>query len=260
MQLRTIVTYLDDQYPAATAEDWDNVGLLVGDLSANVKNILTCLTLTSTVCREAVEGKVDLIVSHHPFPFRPLKRVTSETIEGRLLLELIRNGIAVYSPHTAHDSAPDGVNRQLADMLGLVDLEALNPNGSGRIGNLPQTSKLADLLTLVEDRLGRCSFVGKPDQTIRRIAVGCGAADEFVTAASNAGADLLLVGEARFHACLQAESLGLAMILPGHFASERFAVETLAEKITVIFPQLHCAASQTEKDVLRFYEEQENRK
>jgi len=252
MQLQTIVTYLDDRYPAATAEDWDNVGLLVGDLSVTVLNVLTCLTLTPTVCREAVDGKVDLIVSHHPFPFRPFKRITSETVEGRLLLELIRNGIAVYSPHTAHDSAPDGVNQQLADLFGLVAIEPLNPNGSGRIGNLPQPSKLADLLTRIEDRLGRCSFVGEPNRMIRRIAIGCGAADGFVTAASDAGADLLLVGEARFHACLQADSLGLAMILSGHFASERFAVETLAEKIAAKFPELRCTPSRTERDVLLF--------
>ena len=251
MQLRTIVTYLDDQYPAATAEDWDNVGLLIGDLSATVTAVLTCLTLTATVCREAIENEADLIVAHHPFPFRPIKRITSETVEGRLLLELIRNGIAVYSPHTAHDSATDGVNRQLADFFGLIDMEPLNPNGSGRIGNLPQLSKIVDLLPLIESRLGRCSFVGQLDRVIHRIAIGCGAADDFVTAASDRGADLLLIGEARFHTCLQADSLGLALILPGHFASERFAVETLAEKIAAQFPDLPCSASRTEQDIVR---------
>ena len=251
MRLQTIVAYLDEQYPASTAEDWDNVGLLVGDLSATVLNALTCLTLTPTVCQEAVENKVDLIVSHHPFPFRPFQRITSETIEGRLLLKLIRNGIAVYSPHTAHDSAPDGVNQQLADLFGLVDLEPLNPNGSGRIGNLPLPLKLSVLLSLAEGQLGRCSFVGQSDRMIHRVAIGCGAADNFVPAASDAGAELLLVGEARFHACLQADSFGLAMILPGHFASEHFAVVTLAEKIAAKFPTLRCFASHTERDVLQ---------
>jgi len=252
MQLQTIVSYLDEQYPATTAEDWDNVGLLVGDLSAAISKTMTCLTLTPTVCREAIEEKASLIVSHHPFPFRPFKRITSESVEGRLLLELIRNNIAVYSPHTAHDSATDGVNRQLADLFGLVDLEALNPNGSGRIGNLPTPQTLAELLALIERRLGRCSFVGEPGRRIERIAVGCGAADEFVQAAVDANADLLLVGEARFHACLQAESLGLALILPGHYASERFAVETLAQKIAARYPKIPCFASRTERDVLRF--------
>ncbi len=251
MQLQTLVSWLDERYPAATAEDWDNVGLLVGDLAADASKVLTCLTLTPTVCREAIEKKVDLIVSHHPFPFRPLKRITSETIEGRLLLELIRAGIAVYSPHTAHDSAPDGVNRQLADLFELVDIEPLNPNGSGRIGDLPESKTLQELLRGIERRLGRCSFVGEPATEIRRVALGCGAADGFVSTAHENGADLLLVGEARFHACLEAESLGLALILPGHFASERFAVETLAEKIGAEFPELSCFASGTERDVLR---------
>ena len=254
MQLQTFVSYLDEQYPSTTAEDWDNVGLLVGDLSAAVFKAMTCLTLTPNVCREAVDEKVSLIVSHHPFPFQPIKRITSESIEGRLLLQLIRHGIAVYSPHTAHDSAADGVNRQLADLFELTDLEPLNLNGSGRIGNLPTTQSLTDLVALVDRRLGRCSFVGDPDRRVKRIAVGCGAADEFVQAAANGNADLLLVGEARFHTCLLAEALGLALILPGHYASEHFAVETLAEKIAARFPAIPCFPSRTERDVLRFEE------
>ncbi len=252
MQLAEIVSYLDDQYPASTAEEWDNVGLLVGDTNESVAKIMTCLTITPNVCREAVDEKARLIIAHHPFPFRSLRRITSHTVEGRILLELIRNDIAVYSPHTAHDSATDGVNRQLADMLGLVDVEPLNPNGSGRIGNLSKATPLSILVSTLSGRLGRSSFVGDPNRSIRRVAIGCGAADEFVGAAATSGADMLLLGEARFHTCLQAESLGLALILPGHYGSERFAVESLADKISARFPEISCFASRTEQDVIRF--------
>jgi len=76
--------------------------------------LMTCLTITPASAAEAVAGRADLIVSHHPLPFRPLSRLTSETSEGRLLLELIGAKIAVFSPHTAFDSAQDGINQRLA--------------------------------------------------------------------------------------------------------------------------------------------------
>lgn len=250
MQLATITAWLDAEYPAELAEEWDNVGLLIGDGSKEIGRIMTCLTVAPAVCREAVAEKIDLIVSHHPFPFHGVKRITSESVDGRMLLELIGHGIAVYSPHTAHDSAPDGVNRQLATLLELDDVRPLYENGSGRIGSRRQPAPLAELLRVVDERLGPCSYVGDPDKTVRRIAIGCGAADGFVDEASRQGVDLLLLGEARFHACLRAESLDLALILPGHYASERFAVETLAEKIAARFPEIDCFPSRTERDVL----------
>jgi dinuclear metal center YbgI/SA1388 family protein len=249
--VNSVSKFLDAEYPAALAEDWDNVGLLIGDFTSQVRRLMTCLTITPTVCNEAVQKKVDLIVSHHPFPFFGTKRITSESTDGSMLLKLISHGIAVYSPHTAHDSAPDGVNRQLATLLELVDVEALNANGSGRIGNRNQPATLAEMLSIAEQRLGACSYVGALGKRIRRIAVGCGAADEFIAEAARQGADLLLLGEARFHACLQAESLSLALILPGHFASERFAVETLADKIAARFPDISCFASVAEQDILK---------
>lgn len=249
--IREIKNWLDTEYPAALAEEWDNIGLLVGDETKTVRRIMTCLTVTPNTCNEAVTEKIDLIVSHHPFPFRAVKRITSETVEGRMLLQLIGADIGVYSPHTAHDSAPDGVNRQLATLLELTDVEPLNENGSGRIGNLKESITFHNLLGMIRDRLGSCAYVGDVRRKIRRIAVGCGAADEFVDQAARSGADLLLLGEARFHTCLQAESLGLALALPGHYASERFAVETLAEKIAARFPDLECFAGRSEYDVVR---------
>ncbi|MDR1141912.1 MAG: Nif3-like dinuclear metal center hexameric protein, partial [Planctomycetaceae bacterium] len=208
IDLKSIVSYLDTEYPALLAESWDNIGLLVGDLSAAVGMIMTCLTVTPEVCEESVAKKVDLIVSHHPFPFQAIKQITSQTVEGSLLLRLISHGIAVYSPHTAHDSAKDGVNQQLAAILELTDVAPLNANGSGRIGNCKQPGTLlSDLLRIIERRLGTCSYVGDIDEPVNRMAIGCGAADDFVDEAAKQGADGLLLGEARFHTCLRAQSL-----------------------------------------------------
>ena len=111
MRISELAQHLESIAPLGLAEDWDNVGLLVGDGNENVQRVMTCLTVTPNTVQEAIKKQADLIVSHHPFPFRPTKRITTQDTVGRLLWQLIRNGISVYSPHTAWDSAADGINR-----------------------------------------------------------------------------------------------------------------------------------------------------
>ena len=123
-----IAAYLEEFAPRRLAADWDNVGLLVGDDSRSVKKVMTCLTITPESADEAVAEKADLIVTHHPLPFRELRRVTTQTPEGRVLLNLIAAGVAVYSPHTAFDSARAGINQRLAEGLQLRDIEPLTPD------------------------------------------------------------------------------------------------------------------------------------
>ncbi|MFH1266373.1 MAG: Nif3-like dinuclear metal center hexameric protein, partial [Planctomycetota bacterium] len=112
--VKVIAEFLDQFAPHRLAEEWDNVGLLVGDSSGRVNRVMTCLTITPATAAEAIEAETDLIVTHHPLPFRPLKRLTTDTPTGRVLLDLIAGRIAVYSPHTAFDSAEEGINQRLA--------------------------------------------------------------------------------------------------------------------------------------------------
>ena len=116
--------FLDTLAPPRLAAEWDNVGLLVGDRLAPAERVMTCLTVTPAVAAEAIRQRVELLVTHHPLPFRPLKRLTTDEPTGRLLLDLIRAGVAVHSPHTAFDSAAAGINQQLAAALGLSDIRA----------------------------------------------------------------------------------------------------------------------------------------
>src|SRR4051794_30399775 len=105
-----IVDSLEQFAPSALAADWDNVGLLLADRASEVRRLMTCLTVTPDSAAEAVEAGVQLIVTHHPILFRAVKRLTTATPEGRMLLALIRAGVAVYSPHTAFDNTRDGIN------------------------------------------------------------------------------------------------------------------------------------------------------
>jgi len=255
-----VIAFLRQFAPTDLAESWDNVGLLVGDESWPAKKVMTCLTLTEDVAQEAAATGAGLVVSHHPLLFKAVKRITAETSEGRTLLTLIGGGIAVYSPHTAFDSAAGGINHRLAAKLGLVDVRPLRPAtdeglaGGGRFGRLTEDVSLARFLAGVREALGQevVGYVGDPESKVRTVAVACGSAAEFLEDAGRAGCDVLVTGEARFHACLEARSRGLAMVLAGHYATERPAVEELAAVISRQFPELEANPSLVERDPLNW--------
>lgn len=263
-----VATFLETLAPRSLADDWDNVGLLVGDRQSPARRVMTCLTLTPDVAAEAIQEKADLIVTHHPVLFRAVKRLTTDSVEGTTLLNLIGSGISVYSPHTGYDSAAGGINRQLAERLGLADIRPLRPAvgmhagtmeidnaaGGGRCGTLPSPMTLADFLEVVRERFGVAPlpYVGDLGQSLSKIAVACGSAAEFVTDAVRHDCQALLTGEARFHACLEARSEGIALILPGHYATERPALEHLAELIGERFSEATVWASRVENDPVKW--------
>lgn len=127
MKTQTLLSTLQSIAPLETAAEWDNVGLLLGDATGELSAVMTCLTLTPDVAEEAIREQVGLIVTHHPILFKPAKQLTSASAEGRLVLLLAQNGIAVYSPHTAWDNAAQGINQQLADLLELQNIQPLRP-------------------------------------------------------------------------------------------------------------------------------------
>jgi dinuclear metal center YbgI/SA1388 family protein len=258
--IQQICDFLTEFAPPALAEDWDNVGLLVGDATRPAGRVITCLTVTPESAAEAVREQADLIVSHHPFPFRPLKQLTTDTTVGRLLLQLVAAGVSVHSPHTAFDSAAAGINQQLVEGLGLGDIRPLvdSPQipdlGAGRCGQLPQSQSLDSVAERLSGflKVRGLQVVGSRDRMVRSIAVACGSAGQLLAAARRAGCDLFITGEASFHTCLEAQAAGMAMLLPGHYASERFAVERLATILAAQFPQARVWACQSERDPLEW--------
>jgi putative NIF3 family GTP cyclohydrolase 1 type 2 len=127
-----IASALDRFAPIQTAAEWDNVGLLLGDRSSPVERAMTCLTITPDVVEEAVREGVHLIISHHPILFRGAKQLTADRGDGQLVLPLARAGVAVYSPHTAFDNCPGGINDILCRRLGISNAVPLRPREGGR--------------------------------------------------------------------------------------------------------------------------------
>lgn len=259
-KLSVITPILESFAPLELAEDWDNVGLLVGDSSWPVERVMTCLTMTPTTVREAVDGEANLIVAHHPLPFRPLSAITSSTTTGKLLLDLIAHRIAVYSPHTAFDSAQAGINQHLAIGLGLREIQpfvaasAEEPEvGAGRCGLAGEPLTLSELAERSKSFLksDRIQIVGNHDQEIARVGIACGSGGSFLGKAIAASCDALVTGEATYHICLEAEAQGVGLVLAGHFASERFALLTLADYLSDQINDVEVWASRTEQDPVR---------
>lgn len=266
-RVEDVVAFLERFAPPELAADWDNVGLLMGDRAAKVERIATCLTVTDAVVAEAIAERADLIVSHHPLPFRAPKTITTDTHDGRRLWRLASAGIAIYSPHTSFDSAAEGINQRLAEGLGLVDIGPLvaipasrDPKlGIGRQGVVSSSIATAPI-TLGELVVKAKAFlkittvgvVGADSRPVRRVAVGCGSAADHLSDAVAEGCDCFVTGEASFHKLVEAEAYDMGLLVVGHYASERFGVEALAEVLQREFAQLTVWAARREQDPLRY--------
>jgi dinuclear metal center YbgI/SA1388 family protein len=262
--LDVLLQKLSDIAPLRFAEPWDNVGLLVGDRQSSIASVMTCLTITPEVVAEAVQKRVGFIIAHHPLPFKPLSRINSDSTAGRMLLALIAGGVAVYSAHTAFDSAPNGINAMWADKLGLNRIRALQPAsdddesiGAGRYGVLPTPLAFDDFVTLVARVIGNPStrsvaaHAEVKSKLVSKVAIACGSGGEFLAFATRRGCDALVTGEATFHTCLEARATGIGLVLTGHFHSERFAMVKLAETLAREFADISVFASEQDVDPLK---------
>ena len=124
MKIKDIAAAIERHVPLGLAQDWDNVGLLIGDAQKNVKKILLTIDITGEVVSEAKKLKTDLIISYHPVIWDGLKKITSAG-PGGVVYDLIRSGISVFSLHTALDAAVGGVNDGLAEIVGIEDAEPI---------------------------------------------------------------------------------------------------------------------------------------
>ena len=259
ISIENIGEYLNQYAPTRLAEDWDNVGLILGDPERIARKIMTCLTVTDQSVQEAIDKHVDLIVSHHPLPFRPTKQITTTHTPTRLIWELAQAGISVYSPHTGFDSAADGINQMLATRCGLNKIKPMLPIvddkeglGAGRTGRFDAPTTFGDLANTIKKEFGiaQLQVVGDLEKQISKVGIACGSGGSFLGRAAAIGCDCLVTGEATFHTCLESQAKGVNLLLMGHFQSERFAIEVMAEKISQQFSELEVWPSEDESDPL----------
>ena len=231
MMIQDIVHFLVQRAPLDTAEDWDNVGLLIGSPDREVCRVLVALDITPAAIEAAKGVKADLVISHHPVIFSPLKSVDRNSVPYRL----IEAGVDALCLHTNLDKAEGGVNDTLAALLEL-DAVVPTPDGMGRIGTLPQTVKANDFARHVAQKLG-CTVRINGGDRVQRIAV-CGGSGGDLIESLLPLADAFVTGEVRHHEWLAANAGGITVIEAGHYATEIPVVDTLCHWLTEQFPTL----------------------
>ncbi len=221
MLLQDILTFFEQKAPKATAEEWDNVGLLVDCGHTTVNTVVVALDATKAALAFAKEKGAQLLITHHPVIFSPLAEVTHTHPAAKAL----QNGVSVLSLHTNLDKAAGGVNDTLAEKLGLENV-TVAADGMSRIGTLPAALSAADFATLCADKLHTpVSFCG--EKTVKTVAVCGGGAGDGVFAFANV-ADAYVTGEIKHHEWLAANESGLCAVAAGHYATENPVVETIA--------------------------------
>ena len=256
MDLSRLLVTLDDLAPLRHAEGWDNVGLLVGLPDQQVSKALMCIDYTPAVAAERRAAGADLVIAYHPPIFTPLKR-----LNGGPVVEAVRDGVAIYSPHTALDVAAGGTNDGLADALGLstrrplrVLCEAASGVGMGRVGEFETPVERGALVERLKQSLGlnQVLIAGPATGPVSRAAVCAGSCGDLLDDAIAAGAEVYVTGEMRHHDALKAAAAGVTVVMLLHSNSERHALATLAARLRDRVPGVEFLLSREDRDPFRF--------
>ena len=233
-----IFDFLNTKAPVDTKLDFDNVGLLAGSRDWPVKSVLLSLEITGEVIAEAKERKAGLVLSHHPL-FFDLKAVSSETPQGKKVMDLLTAGIAAICMHTNLDAADGGVNDALAAALGLGDARPFEPEHICRLGSLPEAVPLEAFLRRVKERLG-CAGLRYVDggRPVCLVAVGGGSCGSMLEETAETGCDTFVTADVKHDQFLRARELGLNLIDAGHFNTENVVIPVLRDWLAGEFPDL----------------------
>lgn len=243
MILKDIIDIIESAAPLSYQESWDNSGMQVGNTGTDITAALLTTDITEPVVSEAIDKGCNLIISHHPLLFHPLKHICGLTPQERCVALAIRHGIAIYSSHTAMDSVLHGVSGRMADTLGVTDYRILVPSsengdyGLGVIGSLPSPMSYAAFLHLVKERFGATyvRYTAPKTDSVQCIAMCGGAGAEFAEEAIRQGADVYLTADCKYHD-MQAAAGRIALVDIDHWVSEHFTrnifQQLLQDKVT----------------------------
>lgn len=252
MKVSDVYDVLDSFAPVKTKMDFDNVGLLVGDPDAEVSNALIALDVTAEVISEATDIGAQLIVTHHPVIFDPLKSVRPDDIRSSRVYNLIRSNTAAICMHTNLDAAQGGVNDALAQKLELENLQILDVTsvaegkniGIGRYGICKIKTDFMGFLGFVKGVLNasglRYCYAGK---TPSKVAVGGGACGYALEKAIRAGCDTFITSDIKYDVFLDAKAGGINLIDAGHFCTENVVLPVIRNIISSGLPELNISLS-----------------
>lgn len=226
---------LEQICPSELAEDWDNSGLQLNSKYHEVSKVLVALEITDDVIDEALEKNADMIVTHHPLLFKPVRCIDDNDANGRYLNRLIRGGISVYSCHTSFDIMNGGNNDYLGTVLGLVEIESFENEPICRKGVTPVEISFADFARRAAQILdvseNHFRMVGDANRSICTVGWCTGAGAEYLSAAAEEGCDLFITGDVKYHEAQVARTLDLCVLDAGHYGTEKIFVDNMAQML-----------------------------
>ena len=237
LTVQNVYDFINARAPYDIQDPFDNSGLLVGDPAAEVHAVHFAMDLTQRVIDEALAARADLIVTHHPIMFSPIKHLVATDYESRLVLQLVRSGVAMISAHTNLDKAPGGIDDVLAERIGLSHVTG---EGYVRIGDLPHPMDAAELAAHVSRTLDTVVRPMGTGRSITRVAVCSGAGGNEWPVAHGWGAQAFISGEIKHHDALAAVDAGLFCLEAGHHATEEPGIFALADALQNELNALQC--------------------
>ncbi|MBO5894016.1 MAG: Nif3-like dinuclear metal center hexameric protein [Alistipes sp.] len=242
MKVRDITSAIESFAPLGLQESYDNSGLIVGRPDDEVNRVLLAVDVNEEVLQEAIDEGCDMIVTHHPIIFHPMKRFNSATYVERCVEKAIRQGIVLYAAHTNLDSTPEGMSWRVAQMVGLEHVEVLQPNGDngegfGVVGELAQEEAaekfLHRVMQIFNVKVLRHSDIVKPQ--VRKVAICTGAGGSLIDCAREAGADIYLTADLKYNDFMKHEN-SIILTDMGHFESEYCAIQILFDILSKKIP------------------------
>jgi dinuclear metal center YbgI/SA1388 family protein len=239
MKVRDILAVIDSFAPFRLAEEWDNVGLMIGDPRKDIRRLGLSLDPLPEALEEALRRDCQGLLSHHPLFLRPLRNIDFSSPEGGMIRRAIETDMTVMAAHTNWDGAEGGVNRTLAKKLGLTEPPApLVPHetgtgGLGAVGNLPAPAPAREVLGEMKRawNMTRIDYYGDPACSILRVALCGGSGGSLWGAALAAGADLYVTADMKYHDLLDCARAGLPVAVADHGEMENAAMDELARHL-----------------------------
>lgn len=235
MKVIELMSYIDKFAPFSQAAAWDNCGLMVGSYDDNVSRIGVCLDATNDAVIEAARKGCNVLVTHHPLIFKPLKNVTSDTIQGLAILQAAHLGVNIIAVHTNWDVAAKGVNDTLAKLLCLRDIKPLEEDiGMGAFGTLKRAMETRKFLEHVKAVLGLSHidlYANEIPKKISRVALCGGSGGEYWLEALREKADVFITADMKYHELADPLNNDIAVALADHGEMERASLPELVKEI-----------------------------
>ncbi len=253
--VKDIFAFLCEKAPLETQMSFDNAGYLAGREDTSVTKVLVALDITDSVAAEAAEFGAELIVSHHPLTFTPMKSVTTNDLTGRKFVALLEHGISAICMHTNLDAAKDGVNDSLCAALGAENLGLLTPDDTiSRLCRLPEPTEFAAFLAHVKTSLhaNGLRYAG-PEKPVQLFGICGGSGADSIPAAKARGCDAFVTADVKHHQFIWADELDIDLVDAGHFSTENVVVPVLRGWIAERFPDVEVKIAESYTQPEKFY-------